>query len=336
MQETISSSSRTSAVQSCSGYNSWPMLGTLEDRLVCVYSRGRAHSTTEENRGIYARTSSDKAASWSPEIEISNRPDCGEVPIGKGTDENGALLFWVRRQNLNATSHVLYRTEDGIRFSILAIPELNPIPVQITDIFHVPGIGLMALWFAGSYGEDAEGNSYGTLTSCDNGHSWKQNVIEQGLSLAQWPTEPSAVYLGNGRILAIARTECRDDPALNFQFQLQSEDSGKTWSRRQTNIGDVRLSTPSLLFDAEKNLICHYYYQRGKGFLKRRVNHPEEVWENPAAWSEPETVAEGSTEFLDAGNVNSVSAGGIHFLAYYSGKLPETSVLVSALPVPEK
>ena len=50
-------------------------------------------------------------------------------------------------------------------------------------------------------------HSWGTLTSRDNGATWTQTTIESGLTKAQWPTEPSAVYLGDGKILAIARTE---------------------------------------------------------------------------------------------------------------------------------
>ncbi len=324
-------------VQDVPGYNSWPMIGTLGNTLVCAYSRGSAHTVGESKRGVYARTSVDGGKTWSQEKLISNLPDCGEVTIGKGLDKNGALLIWIRRWHTetNRICHALYRSTDGENFTLLGIPELNPIPMQITDIFQVPGVGLMSLWFAGYYKNDGT-NFWGTLTSSDNGKTWQQHIIESGLQLSGWPTEPSAVYLGNGRILAIARNECANDPSLNFQFQLQSGDYGKTWSCKLTNIGDVRLSTPSLIFDSETGILSNYYYQRGKGLLMRRVNRVEDVWNQPQNWSSPEVVARGSAEFLDAGNVNAVKIADTHFLSYYSGKDPDTAVIVSVVSTPQK
>ena len=206
--------------------------------------------------------------------------------------------------------------------------------MQITDIFHVPEIGLMALWFAGNYRDD-ELNSWGTLISRDNGATWKQEVIEAKLPKAEWPTEPSAVYLGNGRILVIARTECPEESTLRAQFQLESTDFGKTWTRSRTNIGDVNLSTPSLILDPETGFLSNYYYHRGTGVLKRRVTTPERIWGNPLAWPDPEPVALASAVFLDAGNVNVTAVHSTHFAAYYSGKAPDTAVVVSAIPAPK-
>lgn len=85
----------------------------------------------------------------------------------------------------------------GVTFLLVATPKLAVAPVQITDIFSVPTVGLMALWFAGSYGDDGPSHSWGTLTSRDNGATWAQSTIESELTKPQWPTEPAAVYLGN-------------------------------------------------------------------------------------------------------------------------------------------
>ena len=46
-------------VQNVSGYNSWPMIQAIGEKLVCVYSRGTAHTIDEDARAIYARTSTD-------------------------------------------------------------------------------------------------------------------------------------------------------------------------------------------------------------------------------------------------------------------------------------
>jgi hypothetical protein len=324
---------RGQVVQDVTGYNSWPMLQAIGDKLVCVYSRGSGHTVGEDARVLYARTSPDHGKTWTPETVVASSPGYGDVAIGKGLDASGAMLLWVRRVGRD-WQHDLYRTTDGVAFTRVATPDLSPVPVQITDIFTVPEVGLMALWFAGSYKED-DNHSWGTLTSRDNGLTWTQTPHESGLSLAQWPTEPSAVYLGQGRILAIARTEQRGSTTARTQFQLVSTDSGATWTRRQTNISDVLVSTPSLILDAKTGLLSNYYYQRGAGgVLRRRVVDAKRIFDHPLHWPASEAVAKGSTASIDAGNVNATVIGDRHYLSYYSGKSPQTSVFVTEIPSP--
>ena len=47
-----------------------------------------------------------------------------------------------------------------------------------------------------------------------------------------------------------------------------------------------------------------------------------------------EVVATGSEVTWDAGNVNATFIGDTHYVSFYSGKAPDTAVLVSALPAP--
>ena len=144
------------------------------------------------------------------------------------------------------------------------------------------------------------------------------------------PTEPAAVYLGDGKLLAIGRTETG-----GAQFQMVSSDYGKTWTRAPTNIGDVQASTPSLILDAETGLVSNYYYQRGKaGLLRRRVAAPDRVFSHPLDWPVSEPVAAGSQITFDAGNANATAIQGTHYVAFYSGKAPDTAILVSVLPAP--
>jgi len=323
-------------VQDAPGYNSWPVMQSLDNRLVCVYSRGTAHSIGEGKRGVYARTSTDGGKTWTPETLVVNTPEVGEVTIGKGLDENGAMLLWVRNVGPDGFSHDLYRSTDGVHFTHIVRPKLDPMPIQITDVFAVPGTGLMALWFAGQYSDSANDNSWGTLVSTDNGATWTQNVVEKGLTKADWPTEQSAVYLGDGKILAIGRTEFGKNTTEQAQFQLTSTDGGKTWTRSRTNIGDVRCSTPSLILDPKTGLLSNYYYHRGRGILLRRSVKPEAVFTSPLNWPAPEAVAEGSTVTFDSGNVNAVVLGNVHALAYYSGKFPDTAVVVKVVVPPSK
>ncbi|OYW19757.1 MAG: hypothetical protein B7Z55_08285 [Planctomycetales bacterium 12-60-4] len=329
----VKAPTRAHVVQEAQGYNSWPMLQAIGDKLVCVYSRGSAHTIHEDSRATYARTSTDGGKTWTAETLVASSPGYGDVPVGKGLDSTGAMLLWVRRVGPEWHED-LYRSTDGVKFTLISTPKLDVRPVQITDVFAVPSVGLMALWFAGNYGTDAT-NSWGMVTSKDDGKTWTQTPIESGLPKEQWPTEPAAVYLGDGKILAIARTEMGGPSTVRSQFQMISTDYGKTWTRAQTNISDVAASTPSLILDAKTGLLSLYYYQRGKGgVLRRRVVEPKHVFTHPLLWPVSEAVATGSEIAYDAGNVNTTVIGDTHYLSFYSGKAPDTAVLVSVVEAP--
>ena len=258
------------------GYQSWPMIHSIASRLVCAWSSGTEHDIFENIRFACSMISDDGGCTWKNRSVVINSPDAGDVPVGKGSDSTGAMLLWIRSSG-NQIVQKLFRTENGLNYELLCIPELNPIPMQITDIFSVPGLGLMCLWFPGRYRDNH--NAWGTLVSTDDGRSWKQDTIEQELPLTDWPTEPSAFYAGNRRIFCITRTE-----RGAAQFQLQSEDDGRTWKRMITNITDVQESTPSLIFTPHTGRIDNYYYQRGAGLLKRRSTQLNEIWNRPDTW----------------------------------------------------
>jgi len=321
-------------VQEAKGYNSWPMLQAIGNKLVCVYTRGSGHTIHEDARATYARTSTDGGKTWTAETLVANSPGYGDVPVGKGLDSTGAMLLWVRRVGKDWHQD-LYRSTDGVEFTLISTPKLDVRPVQITDVFAVPTVGLVSLWFAGNYGTDPT-NSWGMVTSKDDGKTWTQTPVEMNLPKEQWPTEPAAVYLGDGKILCIARTEMGGPSSVRSQFQIISTDYGKTWTRAQTNITDVAASTPSLILDAKTGLLSLYYYQRGRaGLLRRRVVDPNLVFDHPLLWPVSEAVAAGSQIAYDAGNVNATVIGDTHYLSFYSGKAPDTAVLVSELKAPE-
>ena len=319
---------RNLTVSSVPGYNSWPFIQNLNGCLCCVYSRGTCHHFGEIRRGVFARTTADGGKSWGPEYTVVNTPEGADSAIGKGLDSTGAMLIWVRHVG-EEWRHELYRTADGIHSERIAQLRPDPMPMQITDIISVPGVGLMSLWFAGNYRE-GETHSWGTLISRDDGRHWEQRVVESGLSKSDWPTEPSAVYLGDGKIFAIARVEGRADDTTRALAQLESGDYGKTWKRTRTNITDVVESTPSLLFDRGKFYL--YYYQRGAGQLKCRIADPASVMADPLRWPVPEVAALGSREWHHAGNVNALSFGNTHCLAFYSGDEKVTDVVLKIVP----
>ncbi|WP_367012375.1 sialidase family protein [Bremerella sp. JC817] len=316
-------------VQDVPGYNSWPMTQAIGNKLVCTYSRGSAHSIGEDARAVFARTSTDGGNTWTEETVVADTPGYGEVTVGKGLDSQGAMLLWVRRIGKD-WNHDLYRTTDGITFQRIATPKMEVQPMQVTDIFHVPEVGLMSLWFAGNYQKD-NSHAWGTLTSTDDGETWTQKTIESGLTHEEWPTEPAAVYLGDGKILGIGRTE-----SARSQYQLTSTDSGKTWKRSSTNISDISASTPSLIFDADTGLVSNYYYERGTGLVRCRVVDPQQVFDQPLSWPGSKVIAIGSTIAWDSGNANATAIGRKHFVSYYSGKAPDTSVFVAELSAPQR
>ena len=317
-------------VEASPGYNSWPMVQALGDRLVCAYSRGRRHTIHEGERGVFARTSADGGRTWTPEVPVAVDPAYGEVTIGKGLDADGAMLLWVRCYGGPKPHHDLYRTVDGVRFTRISTPALSPLPMQITDVVKVPS-GLMSLWFATDY-KRADRCAWGTLVSKDNGATWVQRTVARGMPVADLPTEPSAVTLGGGRLLVIARTE---SGAGRTQFQITSTDGGETWKCVRTNIGDVNSSTPSLVYDPATGLVSNYYYERGRGLLKRRVAKADAIFDRPDAWPEPEIVGHGREDRpYDAGNVNATVLGSVHCLAYYQGDRTNTVVSVLSTKAP--
>ena len=227
--------------------------------------------------------------------------------------------------------HELYRSADGLSFTKIASLRPDPFPVQVLDPVFVTGLGLVSPWFAGNYHKDG-GNSWGILVSTDDGRTWEQRTIESNLPVKEWVTESSIVSLGNGRILLIGRCE----QGLGTQFQVTSTDGGKTWTKARTNIGDVRESTPSLIYDPKTGLVANYYYHRGARKLKRRVAKADFIFTHPDAWPEPEVLAEGfEPRIYDAGNVKATRLQGkTDCCAWYTGTQSNATVVVTVVPVP--
>jgi hypothetical protein len=319
---------RLSVVQEADEYNCWPMIDKVAGKIVCFYSRGRGH-WYDGMRGAYVRTSLDRCVSWTPEVCITNNPAVCECAEGTGPDNNNSMLMWMICNKGRRNWHRLYRTVDGAHFTLVASPSLSPEPTQITGIISLPNGTLLSLWFAGDYRKDKDGHSWGTLISSDNGDSWVQRTIEANLPRGEWPTEMSAVSLGDGRLLAIGRSE----RSVRRQFQLTSCDSGATWKKRCTNISDVIESTPSLIYDKASGLVSNYYFQRGRGILWRRTVCVDEIFDKPETWPEPQEVARGGRDRpYDSGNVKAVADGDLHHVAYYSGNSTNTAVVVVSVP----
>ena len=288
-------------------YNSWPIISYIGDQVVCLYARGTSH--TDSKSDTYYKKSLNGVTWDSPKrlLDTFKR----ENATGKGYDSLGNALFWIRSDN----DFLLYKY-DGDEFTLISTIEMNEF-AHVGDIISCEGA---LVSFYNTYGESRD---YGVLRSTDNGANWIKIPIAEDQSAPSVPTEVSGVYIGSGRILAIGRKDISG--GTNAQFQLQSLDSGLTWSVAYTNIEDISASTPSLVYDNIAQNVYNYYYDRSTGDLKLRTDSLSDVWNNPTNWASPSVIAQGSTG-EDAGNVNVIAHGNKHYIAYYSGNSSNTGV----------
>lgn len=298
------------------GYNAFPFIGTVKDKLVCVYSVGKNH-TDNTSVDIFAKTSPNGVI-WSKAKKIISTENVRDTITGLGHDSLGIIYFWNRKGTpVNADcSFDLYKTSDGIVFTKKSSPVFDIKPSHIGDALHIPTVGVIS--FYNTY--RATRNSYGYVLTKDGGETWSQIEIASPTTQSDTPTEIYGVYIGDGKIIALGRSE--DSAAM---FQIQSNDYGKTWETKKTNITDVYLSTPTLIY-GDDGYITVYYYNRADGKLKKRRAIASTVFENPSSWGEPSNIASGAVG-QDAGNANSVKFNGNNIIAYYSGTDTETSVI---------
>lgn len=298
------------------GYNAFPFIGTVNNKLVCVYSIGESH-TENPNVDIFAKTSTNGVV-WSNPKKIISTENVRDTITGLGHDSLGVIYFWDRKGTpVNADcSFDLYKTSNGINFTKKSSPIFDIKPSHIGDAFYIPTVGVIS--FYNTY--RAKRNSYGYVLTKDGGETWSQVEIANPSTQSDTPTEISGTYIGDGKILALGRSE--DSAAM---FQIQSSDFGKTWETKITNITDVYLSTPTLIYD-DDGYITVYYYNRADGKLKKRKAIASTVFESGTSWGEPSNIASGSVG-QDAGNANSVKFNNNIIVVYYSGTDTETSVI---------
>lgn len=315
-------------IQSPFLYSAWPFIESVGNKLVCVYSRGLGHEDGK-SPNVYRKTSNDGGYSWSSEKMIVNTPNVRDAITGKGKDSNGNMLMWVRKGSPGGatTTHDIYRTSDGEKFEQISNNKFLIVPSHIGDIFNVPTKGLMAFYNTVGTGT----HSWGLVTSTDNGVTWTQREIEGSLQASECPMEISCVRLNDGKLIAIGRKEARSADGTLAQFQLQSTDNGITWTKKHTNITDIALSTPSIIYNDTTNEINNYYFHRGVGALKVRKSKVSDVWDKPLNWSSAEEIAYGTTNMQDTGNVNAVAYGENHITVYYSGDSTNTGIYATII-----
>lgn len=296
-------------------YKSWPFVGVAGGKLLCLYSVGTSH--TDAHSSIYVKYS-DNGAIWSADRGIISTDSQRENVTGKGYDEDGELIFWVRRgaPGDSDTTFELWKATDYKTFEQVSTPTFATANGHIGDIVNVPGHGLFAFW--NTYGNE---RSWGYAKSTDNGETWTETTIETGQTTTSCPVEMSAVYLGNGKILVMGRQDWDGNYGM---FQIQSDDYGETFTKHSTNI-NYSGSTPSVLYDSESDTISMYCYLRYTGELSLFTTLSETVWNNPTSWTSGTVIATAATGG-NAGNVNACQFGDIQIASFYSGDSTNTGI----------
>lgn len=297
-------------------YRCWPFIGLVNNKFVCLYSVGIEH----EGMNFYVayKTSKDGIL-WSNEKTLINTAGIRENICGKGNDSNGNLLVFLRKGYPGSGStYDLYKTIDGENFTLFSSPTFAVPCGHIGDIIQIPNTTTLIAFF-NTYGNT---RSWGYIKSTDDGETWNQTVVESNLSPADCPTEMSGAYLGDNKFIVMGRKDAYS--GTYAMFQLQSNDNGETWTKAYTNITDIALSTPSLIYN--QGYLNLYYFQRGSGNLRLRINDVDSVWDNPTNWNSSSIISKGTTYGQDTGNVNACQGNDYQIATYYSGNPTDTGI----------
>lgn len=297
-------------------YKSWPFVGVAGSKLLCLYSIGTSH--TDPHSSIYVKYS-DNGVIWSADREIISTDSQRDNVTGKGYDENGDFIFWVRRgaPGASGTTFELWKATDYKTFEQVSTPTFENANGHIGDIVNVPGHGLFAFW--NTYGNT---RSWGYVKSTDNGETWTETVCESSLTPTNCPVEMSPAYLGDGRILVMGR---QDWDSSAGTFQIQSSDYGTTFTKYSTNI-QISGATPSVIYNPQADTVYQYYFYRGGGQLILRTAAVEAIWNNPTSWPSGEVIAQVDGRGQDTGNVNACQFGDIQVASFYSGNSTDTGI----------
>lgn len=307
---------KTMEVAEPTTYKSWPFVGVAGGKLLCLYSVGTSHKDTCSS--IYAKYS-DNGVIWSSDRSIISAGLQRYNVTGKGYDENGDFIFWVRRgaPGASGTTFELWKATDYKTFEQVSTPTFATANGHIGDIVNVPGHGLFAFW--NTYGSE---RAWGYVKSTDNGKTWVETVIESDLTPTNCPVEMSPAYIGDGKILVMGRQDWNRDAGT---FQIQSNDFGETFTKYSTNM-KVSGATPSVIYVSETDTVYQYYFDRADGQLKLRTALIETIWNNPTSWPSAEIIAQVDGRGQDTGNVNACQFGDIQIASFYSGNSTNTGI----------
>ena len=127
----------------------------------------------------------------------------------------------------------------------------------------------------------------GYYKTTDGGDTWAVSWIYSG---ATQYCESSIEYLGNGKLIVIARNE-----TTYRMGQATSEDSGATWTAMaDTNLGIATgVKIPHTSYDSETDSITCIYTDRGDYGLKISTSYVDDVFSTPTGWAASTLIDEG-------------------------------------------
>ena len=204
---------------------------------------------------IVKRISIDNGMTWGEESTVySDQYD--DRNIRGGIINDNVILLFFRRYDANSFTPIdlnyIYSLDDGVTWSEREIIDFNidqAYEVWIDNIVDLKN---------GKYLLPIHGVSYCEIRDL----SFEDNQIV--LSEPKWIwnftgstdmkiDEPTFTYLGNGKILGLFRDDNQYVPGSNY-FQVQSSDSGVTWSSPvRTNICEPYFSPAPLIFFDDQN-----------------------------------------------------------------------------------
>ena len=185
-----------------------------------------------DNGSLKLYRSTDDAITWSVTATLRNLTDRDTRNYACGVTDHGRIfVFYSTYDSTNDSwpSPIEYRYSDnnGTTWSAnisLTIPTLSgliPVGASAWGMLRILGDGRVGVTYYAWNATNATQNRF--AYSDDNGATWSHVVI--GATIANYGrTETDFIYLGNDRIVALARMEALPGPQM-----FRSTDNGLTW-----------------------------------------------------------------------------------------------------------
>jgi hypothetical protein len=293
-------------------YNSWPVIVRAQNGDILVfYSKGSQHVSGDPTRAVVYKRSTDSGMTWSDEATLLN-DTYDDAIFSVGVSSSGTIIVIIRRvisSTENYDQVVMTSIDNGFTWSAPSTISVLPVStISVSPIIEVEGHGLMASFNDRPY-------SCELIWSTDEGKTWgNRQTITIPTDSNDAPLECRFVYIGNGKIFGIGRTNVVGDGL----FQLQSEDYGANWTVLKTNITDHYMTPTALIYqNSEVDIV---YYHRATGALRQRHASITDIWGKSLFWTDSKVISYGSLKAADAGYPHSINLiNDTCLCVYYSG-----------------
>jgi len=265
-------------------YDAFGVLVSTDNETFYFYRESLTHNQPGIDKIVGRSFSGNWSDTWdvyyndNPELLISN--------IGGGVINDNIYLFFAMQDSPFTTTDCGYiKSTDltGTSWSeriIIDTPGLSGrINMNISPLINTENSSLKLI-----AGSDDTVSLYRimVLETIDDGLTW--GIGSEVYSGEIYMAEPTAAYIGDGKIVALIRHKEGD-----YVLQCTSDDNGETWSEIvQTNLGEpTGKKIPTLLYDDENGELIVYYHDRyGEGCSKVSHGNAQEIFNDPQAWED--------------------------------------------------